>query len=362
MVTSTGHLSADTAALHLRARLLPEDRETDLWIDNGAISREPVDDARTVATGGWMLPALMDSHLHIGVAEVGGPLDLDVLERDLQELARTGVGAVRVLGSPQPLPADALARPGGPLVLTAGVPVAAPDRFIPGWGRRVSDEELPAACVAEAGHGWSKIIADWFDDEGGYGPTFSATALTAAVVAVHGRGARVAVHAQSAAAGRDAVDAGADTIEHGMHLPWSVLPDLAARGGALVPTGGVFAALASAMTDDAVPSAMRRWYADGFAAHPGLVRRAREEGVTVLAGTDLPVGALVDEIRWLIEAGLPVADAIGAASWTAREVFDLPRLRAGDRADLIWLEHDPREDVELLRTPTRVILGGREIR
>ncbi|ASO18978.1 imidazolonepropionase-like amidohydrolase [Actinoalloteichus hoggarensis] len=361
-MTSTTRRSDHAAAAHLRARLLPEGRETDLWIVDGTVSREPVDGARTIASGGWMLPALVDAHLHIGVVEAGGPLELDALDRDLDRLSRSGVGAVRVLGSPRPLPADALARPGGPVVLTAGVPVAAPERFIPGWGRRASDIELAAACVAEARFGWSKIIADWFDDAGGYGPAFSASALAEAVAGVHGRGAGVAVHTQSAAAGRDAVAAGADTIEHGMHLPWSVLPALAARGGALVPTGFVFATSAAEMTDDAVPPALRHWYAEGLAAHPGLVRRAWEEGVTVLAGTDLPVGALVDEIRWLIDAGLPVEDALGAASWTAREFFDLPRLRDGDRADLVWLEHDPRADVELLRTPPLVLLGGHEIR
>src|SRR5699024_9579320 len=57
--------------------------------------------------------------------------------------------------------------------------------------------------------------------------------------------------------------------------------------------------------------------------------------IPVLAGTVLPVGALVDEVVWLHRAGLSAHDAVGAASWASREVLDLSRLRHGDRADLI---------------------------
>lgn len=344
--------------IHLRARILPEAREVDLWIVDGAITRSPVPDARTIVSGGWILPALVDSHLHLGVSEVGGPLDLDVLETELDLLARIGVGAARVLGSPSPLPDDALSRHRGPLLQHAGVPLAAPDRFIPGWGRLHSGQGLVEACAERAEQGWVKIIADWFDDSGGYSPAFDAEVLRRATAAAHEAGQRVAVHAQSAEGGRSAVLAGADTIEHGMHLPVDVLADLAARRGVLVPTGTVFDQLAESMAGDEVPPELRRWYHDGVASHPGIVRQAWEAGVTILAGTDLPVGSLIDEVEWLIAAGLPVDQALGAASWTAREEFDLPRLRHGDRADLIWTEHDPRRDVGVLRQPDMVIFAG----
>lgn len=344
--------------LHLHARLLPGGEETDLWITGGVISRTPVPGARTIVSGGWVLPALVDTHLHVGVAEIGGPLDLDVLEGELDLLARSGVGAARILGSPSMLPDEVLGREGGPLLQHAGLPLAAPDRFIPGWGRLVSGEGLIEACSEQSGAGWVKIIADWFDEAGGYSAAFDAETLRRATAAAHEAGQRVAVHTQSAEGGRSAVRAGADTIEHGMHLPVEVLAELAARRGVLVPTGTVFEQLAGSMASEEVPPALRRWYHDGVAAHPELVRRAREAGVTVLAGTDLPVGSLIDEVEWLIAAGLPVEEAIGAASWTAREVLDLPRLREGDRADVIWTENDPRADLDRLRQPDLVILSG----
>lgn len=345
-------------ALHLRARLLPDGAETDLWIVDGTITRTPVEGARTLADGGWVMPALVDAHLHLGVPEIGGPLDLGTLEKELARLAASGIGAVRVLGSPSPIPPDSGARPGLPLVQHAGVPLAAPGRFIPGWGRLVDDDELDAVAVEQTSGDWVKIIADWFDETGGYSASFSEDAIDRAVTAAHDRELRVAVHAQSAEAGAAAVRAGADTVEHGMHLSAGMVDDLAEQGGVLVPTGTVFEQLAPSMQDDAVPPGLQRWYREGLDSHPGLVRHAVDAGVTILAGTDLPVGHLVDEIEWLIAVGLPAEQAIGAASWTAREVFGFPGLRDGERADLIWMQNDPRADISALRDPEIVVLDG----
>lgn len=347
--------------LHVRARLLPHGRVCDLWIVDGVITHQPQTEARTLVADGWVMPALVDAHLHLGIGEIGGPLQREVLDEELARLASSGVGAVRVLGSPSPLPEDVTAHAEGaplPLVQTAGVPIAAPGRFFPGWGDQVGPDNLPQAC-ARADHGqWVKIIVDWFDDAGGYSPAFPADAVTDAVGAVHAAGRRVAVHTQSAEGGRIAVEAGADSIEHGMHLPYEAFGDLAARGGILVPTGCVVEQLAPSMTGEEIPDALRRWFAAGRARHAELVRRAWTAGVTVLAGTDLPVGALVDEIAWLAATGIPAHDAIGASAWTARKALDLPRLREGDRADLIWMTEDPREDLDRLREPSLVVLGG----
>lgn len=358
MTTHTEDPRPTSSPLHLQGRVLPEGEVRDIWVADGRISREPVGGSETIASGGWILPALVDAHVHLGIAEIGGPLDFEVLHDDVRQLARSGVGAARILGSPERLPAHMLSSPGKPLLLTAGVPVAAIDRFIPGWGRRVPDRLLAQACADEARCGWSKIIADWFGPDGGYGPSFSAHALEAAVSAVHGIGARVAVHAQSSVAGARAAAAGVDSIEHGMNLPPSALDDLAVHGGFLVPTGFVFEQLKESMLDSSQPADLRTWFAEGLENHPDVVIGARDRGIPVLAGTDLPVGALVDEVVWLHRAGLSAHDAVGAASWASREVLDLSRLRHGDRADLIWFAHDPRDDLEMLRSAELAVIGG----
>lgn len=361
-MTASGHLdgASPRPPLRLRGAVLPDEDERDVWVTaDGTISLDPLDDAHSVTTGGWITPALVDAHVHIGVSEVGGPLDHSQLDADLTALARSGIGAIRVPGSPERLPHDALGSPGRPLVQTAGVPVAGIDRFIPGWGRRVPEGGLAAACAEEAAAcGWTKIIADWFDDEGRYVPSFSPEAIASAVSAAHAAGGRVAVHTQSQSAGDAAARAGADSIEHGMHLTSTGLNALAAHDRPLVPTGHVFDVLAPTMLDTAQPEPMRDWYADGLRKHPDLVRAAMRRSVPVLAGTDLPVGSLVDEVHWLHHAGMSAHAALGAATWTARAVLGLPRLRHGDRADLLWFDTDPRDDLEALRSPGIVIVGG----
>src|SRR5699024_11240240 len=86
-------------------RILPEGEVCDIWIADGRISREPVGGSETIASGGWILPALVDAHVHLGIAEIGGPLDFEVLRNDLRHLTHSGVGAARILGSPERLPA-----------------------------------------------------------------------------------------------------------------------------------------------------------------------------------------------------------------------------------------------------------------
>ena len=58
-------------------------------------------------------------------------------------------------------------------------------------------------------------------------------------------GGRVAVHCQTAEGSRNAVVAGADSLEHGMHLDPDLLDTMAAQGTAYVPTLSVFSFTAS---------------------------------------------------------------------------------------------------------------------
>ncbi|MEE2050701.1 amidohydrolase family protein [Nocardiopsis tropica] len=346
---------------HLRATVLPSGLHTDLWVASGRISSTPVLGATSLPAGGFVFSGLVDAHVHPGVTGIGEPLDEARLREDLTALARAGTTLVRVPGSPSRLPAWVRTEPGLPRVLSAGVPITAPGRFFPGWGRPHEPGDVPGAAAEEsaAADGWAKLIADWFDEDGVYTPSFSPPVLAEAVRRVHAAGGRVAAHTQHADSGRDAVAAGVDSVEHGMHLPFEALGPMAGQGTALVPTAVTFAAMEPAMTGGDVPEPVARWYREGWARHPELVRRAHGAGVTVLAGTDLPVGSLPDEIRWLHRAGLPLEDALGAASWTARAWLGLPGLAEGAPADLVVLAEDPRLTPDALADPLVVMVGGR---
>ncbi|MER5647679.1 amidohydrolase family protein [Streptosporangium sp. NPDC002524] len=351
-------------AWRLRGVILPDDEPGDVYIDGDRITFTPVPGAETVADGGYLVPGLVDAHCHPGTSEIGEPLDAALLRTHGEQLRAAGISAVRVPGSAGRLPSWFGADPGLPRVWGAGLAVAAEAGFFPGWGRQLPADRIPAAAVEEsrASGGWCKLIVDWMTDDGGYDMTMSPQVVAAATRAVQRAGGRVAAHTQHAGGGTAAVAAGVDSVEHGMHLPVDLLETMAARGTALVPTAMTFTQLAPMMNDPGVPEGMRRWFGDGWRRHAELVRAAYEAGVTVLAGTDLPPGHLTGEIRWLAEAGLPGAAAVGAASWTARSWLGLPGIEEGAPADVIAVDTDPRRHPKSLNHPNRVIVRGRLVR
>ena len=233
-------------------------------------------DAETVADGGWLMPGLVDVHTHPGAVQPGDPFDESVLRTDLAEHAAAGVLLIRAPGSAARIPAWAHDAEGLPRVRSAGPWLATPGRFFPSWGRHVTEADLPGAAAEEAAAaqeavsrpeaagpaggqpgtglgaasapgavpaaaaGWCKIIGDWAWDE----PPVPLAVLRDVTSAVHALGGKVSVHCQTAAGCANAVAAGVDSLEHGMHLDPGLLDQMAAQGTALVPTLNAFAAAA----------------------------------------------------------------------------------------------------------------------
>ncbi|HEX8864285.1 MAG TPA: amidohydrolase family protein, partial [Lentzea sp.] len=209
--------------------------------------------------------------------------------------------------------------------------------------------------VEEAAFGWCKVIGDWLPDD----PPVPLDVLTATVDAVHAAGGRVAVHCQTAEGCRNAVLAGADSIEHGMHLDHSLLPRMAEQGTALVPTFSAFAKSIDNISKSSADPRLKEWILAGWEHAFPTARAAFDAGVTVLAGTDnKPCGQIAGEISWLVKAGLPVEAAVGAGSWTARAWLGLPGLVDGGFADVVGYDADPTEDPDVVLRPKRIVLRG----
>jgi imidazolonepropionase-like amidohydrolase len=347
--------------LHVRGVLLPGREPVELWTDHGRISCRPVTDARTIAEAGFVLPGLVDVHTHPGAPGPGQPLDEAVLRADLLAHRDAGVTAVRVAGAPSRLPGWVAEDPALPRVISAGPWLNTPGLLPAGWGREVAEEDLPDAAAEEAAaaDGWVKLRGDWIVDEETVAKPalLPAGVLTKAVQRVHQVGGRVAIHAMHEVACRRAVEAGVDSLEHGMWLSHDLLPRMAAQGTALVPT---YTPWAGQMTEiRALRSPAREWFLDGYARLGPLTVAAHATGVAVLAGTDFrPHGTIAAEIRHLAAGGLPPDAAVGAACWTAREFLGLPGLHAGAPADFVVYDHDPVADAQVLEHPALVVLHG----
>ncbi len=99
------------------------------------------------------------------------------------------------------------------------------------------------------------------------------------------------------------------------------------------------------------------------------VRSLRDDGVRVLAGTDLgnpclvPGASLHDELALFVRSGLSPLEALRAATTDAARAGGLSDdwigLRVGNVAELVVMDSDPRVELETARTPRGVVHGGR---
>lgn len=110
-----------------------------------------------------------------------------------------------------------------------------------------------------------------------------------------------------------------------------------------------------------------------FALALSNVRALHAAGVRIIAGTDanetpfapVPHGAsLHDELGYLTDAGMTAAEAVRSATSGAADALGLSdrgRIVEGGRADLLVIGTDPLAELDGLRTPAEVWVGGAQV-
>jgi imidazolonepropionase-like amidohydrolase len=195
----------------------------------------------------------------------------------------------------------------------------------------------------------------------GHGPkdqAFDLDEMKALCDEAHALGRKVMCHALGGAGLRMALEAGADSIEHGSYLDEDpeLIPMMAERGVFFVPTLTVYTYHSESKSPHV--KARARALRDH---HIESIRRALAKGVKVVAGTDAgghghPPNAA--EIQCLVEAGLTPMQAIQAATGLAAECLgaehELGTLVKGKRADLVVVDGDVLSDVRILQDPARI--------
>ena len=352
------------SVLRFRGPVLPDGESRDLYVVDGRVTYEPVASAELVAEG-WIVPGLVDAHCHVGL-DAHGAVPEDVQERQALTDRDAGALLLRDCGSP----ADTRwiqEREDLPRLIRAGRHIARTKRYIRNYAHEIEPEDLATyvAREADSGDGWVKLVGDWIErDAGDLTPSWTREAVQEAMKAAHDRGARVTAHVFGEHALPDLIDAGIDCIEHGTGLGPDLIDTMAANRVALVPTVTNlenFPKFASAGEDKfpAYADHMRRLHA----SRKDTIRAAYEAGVQIYAGTDagggLGHGLVGDEVRGLVDYGLSPHDALGAASWRARTWLGLDgNLAEGSEADFVVYDRDPREDLGVLKAPTRIVLRG----
>jgi imidazolonepropionase-like amidohydrolase len=351
-------------ALRFTGPVLPDGETRELYVVDGHVTYERPSGAESVADG-WIVPGLVDAHNHLGLVD-GGPAGREETERQAIADRDTGVLLTRDCGSPEDT-RWVQEREDLPRLVRAGRHIARTKRYL-----RIGVEVEPDGLVpavreqAAAGDGWVKLVGDWISrEEGDLLPSFPDDAVAAAIAAAHESGAKVTAHCFGPDSVGPLLDAGIDCIEHGTGLAQHHLEQMAAGGVALVPTvlqTSKFPEFAEAGRSKFPAYASRM---EGlFARRRQVLMDAYDAGVELYVGSDgggtARHGYLHEEIRAMVEMGLPAEHVLGAASWRGREWLGFNAgLGEGDPADFVVYPRNPIEDLTVLLEPTAVVLRGR---
>jgi imidazolonepropionase-like amidohydrolase len=186
----------------------------------------------------------------------------------------------------------------------------------------------------------------------GDAPQFTIDEVKAIVDTAKDYGYRVAAHAHGEEGMYRAVAGGVTSIEHGTYMSERVMKLMKEKGTWYVPTitAGRFVA-DKAKIDGYFPDVVRPKAARIGAQIQDTAGRAYRNGVKIAFGTDMGVGPHGDNARefaYMVDAGIPAAYALQAATIHAAEVLgvdDQGVVEPGKRADIIAMPGDPVADI-----------------
>ena len=314
-----------------------------------------------------VVPGMIDVHTHMtyfwdgapGTRPLGQPrrpagVTAVLAAENARRTLATGVTTVRDLGASNETDYAMrdlinMGRMVGPRMFVAGQGLSA------GRGGRPNPEMFRQQAEARiaAGSDWVKI----YGSRGSFQSVDTTQTVTleemkAAVDAAHARNRRVAIHSYGPSGVKDAVRAGADSIEHGIDLDEETIAEMVRRGTVWVPT-----------IDH------NRYYVDakdeyGFAPEtiPPLqayieknlesARRALQAGVKIAMGSDAVYsmfGQNTRELGWFVKAGMTPAQALASATTIPAALLgrerDLGALAPGYFADIVAVEGDPTRNI-----------------
>lgn len=193
--------------------------------------------------------------------------------------------------------------------------------------------------------------------------------VTAAVAEAHARGHRVAAHCSNLKGTRLAVEAGVDSVEHGIELDDDLVAEMARRGTWLVPGLMCTRIEASSGPDSSIPDHVRDKACQIQELQAASFQRALRAGVQIAAATDagptyLPIGgqSLVAEMKAMVELGMSRLQAIRAATMAAAELLGIGdivgSLGPGKQADLIVARGNVAENLDGLAELLAVVQDG----
>lgn len=195
--------------------------------------------------------------------------------------------------------------------------------------------------------------------------TFSFDEMKAAVDAAKSLGKRIAIHSYGAQGGRDAVFAGATTLEHAIGLDEETLAEMKKRGTIYVPTIDHNRYYAEYKKDfrytDQQAAALDSFRLLNFET----AKRAFQAGVKMGMGSDAVFhmfGQNTRELGWFVKLGMTPAQSLATATTIGAEILgmsnSLGRIAPGYYADIVAVEGDPLKDIDVVLNGVKWVMKG----
>src|SRR4051812_19355198 len=187
--------------------------------------------------------------------------------------------------------------------------------------------------------------------------------MKAVVDAAHAGGKKVAIHSYGASGVRDAVRAGADSVEHGADVDDETFKEMIARGTVWVPTVDHNRYYMDAKDEYGFAPESQPLLKDYIERNLESVRHAVRIGVKIGMGSDAVYsmfGQNTRELEWLVKAGMTPAQALGAATTTPAALLGiddrLGRIAPGFLADIVAVDGDPTANIAALFTGVKWVM------
>jgi len=386
-ITAIGQAPAAGTTVYEGARVIVGDGSAPIdnaafVVDGGRITqvgpagqvKAPAGAARVNLAGKTVMPAIIDTHTHMGDSR-------EAVIALLQRKAYFGVGAVLSLGADPGDFAFTLRDervPNGARLLTAGRGITMPEpgrSDVPYW---VTTPAEARQAVQELAAQKVDIVKIWVDDRDGKYQKLTPELYTAVIDEAHKHGLRVTVHVYYLDDAKGLLKAGVDAFAHGVRdkdvddelmamvkarPQFFLVPNLPDRGvatevswlAAHVSPGELQKLQAGAAKDR--PAAQ-----EAFGIQARSLAKLSAAGVKIALGTDGGIAWSHHlEMEDMVAAGMTPHQVIVAATGNAAEFLRLKdhgTIAAGKSADFLVLDANPLDDITNTRRISDVYLRG----
>jgi imidazolonepropionase-like amidohydrolase len=249
----------------------------------------------------------------------------------------------------------------GPRMFVAGQGISAPRNAAgpdPDAMRRVAEERV------KTGSDWIKV----YGSRGSFDSVDTTQTITfdemkAIVDTAHALGHKVAIHSYGPSGVKDAVRAGADSVEHGIDLDEDTLQEMVTRATVWVPTIDHNRYYVDARDEYGFKAEAIPPLEDYIGRNLESTRRAVRVGVRIGMGSDAVFsmfGQNTRELEWFVKAGMTPAQALATATTVAADLLDqrdrLGKIAPGFAADLVAIEGMPLRNISDVTNGVRWVM------